>query len=219
MTIPNTAGWSFLGPGSEWLWALLQVAVLAATGLLIFGQLRAIRTANALSELRGCHARWDSAHMSRARLSAATRLRQSSNANMDRSMSLIAESFADLYSLRGRGVLSERDVMEAWAARSDGWWALLGPAVTRYRDEERSRRLYLGFEELATLSRRKAAHWGITVVGTDAAIRATLIEKAIERARANLDAGDVVPAIPGAPASGPAPTLTGIGKAIGRLLG
>lgn len=79
MKIINTDGMAFLGPGSAWFWALLQVAVLGATGLLVLAQLRAIRTANALSELRGFPARWDSPRMSRARLGAATRLRNASD--------------------------------------------------------------------------------------------------------------------------------------------
>lgn len=132
-------------------------------------------------------------------------------------MTLIAEFFSDLYSLSDRGVLAERDVMEAWAAHCDGWWVLLGPAVVRNRDEERSQMLYLGFEELATLSRRKATSWGMPAAGTDAAARAALIEKAFRRAQTDPDPIDEPPVASGHPGRGPTPFLAQIGRAIARL--
>ena len=48
MKIINTDGMALLGPGSEWVWAMLQFGVLAATGYAIYRQLRAQHSANAL---------------------------------------------------------------------------------------------------------------------------------------------------------------------------
>ena len=190
MTIVNTETMAFFGPGSEWLWALLQVLVIGVTLFFVYGQLRAIRMANALSELRKLAERWESRNMIQAGLLAATQLRDSPQAAMSRPASLIAEFFSDMHSLRDRGVLDEREVMEAWAARCDSWWVLLGPLVGPYRTAERSEKLYLGFEDLAKFTRRRAASWGITPARTDEASRAVLIETAIQRAKAALDSLD-----------------------------
>ena len=40
MTLINTDGMSFIGPGSEWLWAALTGLILAGTGVAIYRQLR-----------------------------------------------------------------------------------------------------------------------------------------------------------------------------------
>jgi len=40
VTLINTDGMSFIGPGSEWLWAALTGLVLAGTGVAIYRQLR-----------------------------------------------------------------------------------------------------------------------------------------------------------------------------------
>ena len=190
MTIVNTDGMAFIGPGSEWLWLMLQALIIGATLFFVYRQLTAMRMANALSELRKFAERWESRNMIEACLLAATQLRDSPEAAMSRPTSSIAEFFSDMYSLRDRGVLHERDVMEAWAARCDGWWVLLGPLVDPYRIAERSEKLYLGFEDLAKFTRRHAASWGMTPAGTDEASRAALIETAIQRAKAALDSVD-----------------------------
>jgi len=187
LKIINTEGMAFLGPGSEWFWAMVQALIIGFTLVFIFQQLHAMKLANALGEMRKLTERWESTSMAQARLSVAVDLRDSTEKPMTHAARSIAELFSDIYALRDRGVLSDRDVMEAWAARCDGWWVLLGPTVTRFRTAEASEKLYLGFEELAKSARWKAAKWGMTPAGTDDASRGALIATAIKRAQATIE--------------------------------
>ena len=49
MRIVNLDGMAIFGPGSEWLWTMVQFLALLMTGLAIFRQLRAQRRANDLT--------------------------------------------------------------------------------------------------------------------------------------------------------------------------
>jgi hypothetical protein len=48
VTLVNTSGMAFFGPGSEWFWAALQFTALAITFIAIYRQLRVARSARAV---------------------------------------------------------------------------------------------------------------------------------------------------------------------------
>jgi hypothetical protein len=160
MNLVNTNGMSLLGPGSEWFWGAVQAVIIGITLIFIRQQLTAMKMATRLGEMRKLEQRWESLSIAQARLSTAIGLRDSPDQPMTREARSIAEVFSDIYALRDRGVISEREVMEAWASRCDGWWVLLGPTVDRFRTAESSKKLYLGFQELAKSARKKARKWG-----------------------------------------------------------
>jgi hypothetical protein len=75
LKIINTEGMAFLGPGSEWFWAMVQALIIGFTLVFIFQQLHAMKLANALGEMRKLTERWESMSMVQARLSVAVDLR------------------------------------------------------------------------------------------------------------------------------------------------
>ncbi len=68
MTFINTEGLAIFGPGSEWLWTMAQFLALAITGLAIFRQLQAQRSAQKVNTLVGLVQQYDSERMVRHRL-------------------------------------------------------------------------------------------------------------------------------------------------------
>ena len=57
MTLINTKGMAFFGPGSEWFWAALQFTALLITFVAIYRQLRITRSARAVEQVAGVHPR------------------------------------------------------------------------------------------------------------------------------------------------------------------
>ena len=75
MTLINTAGMSFIGPGSEWFWTALGVVIAAVTLLGIYRQLRLQLGAGAIEQMETINKEFQSEQMSRARLAVLLALR------------------------------------------------------------------------------------------------------------------------------------------------
>jgi hypothetical protein len=68
VTLINTNGMAFIGPGSEWFWAAVSGLVLAITFLAIFRQLQLQRDAAAIQQLEDIEHEWSSERLARAKL-------------------------------------------------------------------------------------------------------------------------------------------------------
>ncbi|MFZ0919699.1 MAG: hypothetical protein WAN83_06430, partial [Candidatus Dormiibacterota bacterium] len=75
MTLINTKGMAFFGPGSEWFWAALQFTALLITFVAIYRQLRIARSASAVAQAAEYRARFDSERMRRHRLGILVAIR------------------------------------------------------------------------------------------------------------------------------------------------
>src|SRR5262245_46560060 len=67
VTLINTDGMSFIGPGSEWFWTALSAIVVAVTFLAIFRQLQLQRSAAAIDQLNDLIHEWSSERLCRAK--------------------------------------------------------------------------------------------------------------------------------------------------------
>src|SRR6185436_4158338 len=75
VTLINTDGMSFIGPGSEWFWTALGVIIAAVTLLGIDRQLRLQLGAGAIQEMEPINQQFQSEQMSRARRAVLIALR------------------------------------------------------------------------------------------------------------------------------------------------
>ena len=71
MKIINTDGLVLFGPGSEWLWFMLQFLALATTFYAIYRQLRLQASQGAVEQVEGLNREYDSERMLRYRLAIA----------------------------------------------------------------------------------------------------------------------------------------------------
>ena len=71
MKILNTDGLVLFGPGSEWLWFMLQFLALATTFYAIYRQLRLQASHGAVEQVEGLNREYDSERMLRYRLAIA----------------------------------------------------------------------------------------------------------------------------------------------------
>jgi len=129
--IINTDGLVLFGPGSEWLWFMLQFAALTVTGIAVYRQFRAQRAGNAFAQIQALEEMWSSERMRNIKL----RLAEALNG--------------------GRGYL-ERGVLfsgsNALGVEVARWWSVLEDWVRRgqkeYGPDEGA-----GFERLAAQAR------------------------------------------------------------------
>ena len=68
MTLINTNGMAFIGPGSEWFWTALSGIVLAVTFLGIYRQLSLARNANAFEQRNRIMEEFNSERVTRYKL-------------------------------------------------------------------------------------------------------------------------------------------------------
>ena len=68
MTLINTNGMAFIGPGSEWFWTAISGLVLAITFVAIWRQLQLQRSATTFQQAIDLSREWDSEPLLRARL-------------------------------------------------------------------------------------------------------------------------------------------------------
>jgi hypothetical protein len=132
MTLINTKGMAFFGPGSEWFWAALQFTALAITFIAIYRQLRIARSARAVDQVQGFSRRFGDERMARYRLEILVALRDGMEIPLGVGIALTNEheNAATL------GRFGHIDVKLLWDSLSIDfqiWWIVMQPVVTRGR--------------------------------------------------------------------------------------
>lgn len=145
MTIFNLHGMAIFGPGSEWLWAMIEAAALSITGIAIYRQLRAAGAANALNAAASLDARWSSETHLRMRLAALIHF-AGHQPGWPPTLTEIGNFFEDLATLQNHGHLRLEDTWEEWGRSVQIWWALARPMVLE--DRARDPALFTGWERL-----------------------------------------------------------------------
>ena len=122
----------FIGPGSEWFWAMAQFLVVIVTLLGIYRQLRAQGAANALQQMEALQGQWASDWLRYTRLSLAVALKDGelNDETMVKARPLL-NFFANLDELREAGHIRAEDI--AWGQTIQMWVAALGPLIERER--------------------------------------------------------------------------------------
>ena len=130
MTFINTDGMAFIGPGSEWFWAMTQLVVVSITLLAIYRQVSAQGAANALQQLDSFNDHWESDRMLRTRLQLVLHLRRGDGFDaLFPYLTTFVRFFDDLAALREKGHVQTEYIHEAWGRTIQFWWALLAPTV------------------------------------------------------------------------------------------
>ena len=128
MTLINTDGMAFIGPGSEWFWTALSGIVLAVTFLAIYRQLRLQSSQAAIDQLNEIELEYNSERLLRHQLDVLLALQ----AGVDPaqlptgSAAAIANYFEKLGQLVHEGHVDAR-LVGGLALKTQIWWATLEP--------------------------------------------------------------------------------------------
>ena len=183
MTIINTDGMSFIGPGSEWFWTALGVIIAAVTLLGIYRQLRLQLGAGAIEQMETINKEFQSEQMSRARLSVLTALRDGTAAtDLPPAANDIANFWERVGYLVRAGHVDRVLVNQYFDASIRAWWGWLAPATEAARARDDDPALHENFEWLEGLMREMDRKAGKTAT-FDEANRASLLPLYIERNR------------------------------------
>jgi hypothetical protein len=150
MSVINTEGLSLFGPGSEWLWSMLQFVVVAVTLLGIYSQLRVSRSANAFAQLDVLEHELRAERLVRVRLRCLIALRDEGPTADLRSVGYPVSAFWEKTgSLARAGHIETSMLREAIGSSCQAWWALLAPSLLRDRETDGDPTVWAHFEWLA----------------------------------------------------------------------
>jgi hypothetical protein len=150
VTLINTDGMSFIGPGSEWFWTALSGIILAVTFLAIYRQLSLARSANAFAQLSALEEEWQGERLLRKRVAALVALREgAAPAEIpDAPAGALANYWEKVGSLARAGHVAPSVVAEGLGG-ADSWWGILAPWVAKVRAADANPELYEHFEWIA----------------------------------------------------------------------
>jgi hypothetical protein len=151
VTLINTDGMSFIGPGSEWFWTAVSGVVLAVTFIAIYRQLRLARDGEAIRMLDSFYAEWNSERMLRYRLDVLRWIKAGRTAGTQPRGPLggIGNFWEKLGTLGHRGHLDTVLLWDGFGSDSVVTWYDLEQFVQRDRDATGDPRYFEHFEWLA----------------------------------------------------------------------
>ena len=163
MTLINTDGMAFIGPGSEWFWTAISGIVLAVTFLAIYRQLSLQRSASAREQLDSTDREWRTELFTRCKLDVLIALSNGTeSAGVPAGAALtIALYWERIAALAQAGHLDPRLLHQFNGGACPVWWVALEPFVRKVRIENEDPTEYRGFEwlagKMAELDRRAGA--------------------------------------------------------------
>ena len=137
MKIFNFEGMAIFGPGSEWLWVMLQFLALSLTGFAIYRQLRTQSSANALHALESQVSEWNSERMLRMRLALLMHIAEGkprAALGLPPGLVPVGNFFDGIATLQGHGHLRMDDTWENWGDTAQYWWAVATPFLGPMRE-------------------------------------------------------------------------------------
>ena len=145
MTIVNTNGMAFFGPGSEWFWTAISGLILVVTFLAIYRQLRIARSAAAYGQLDAFERELDSERMIRNELDLLVALRDRADpADVPPGAAYVIGGFWEkIAALVRSGHLDSRLLTAGSLTSVNLWW----PAMAAYARRERTARVQPAFLE------------------------------------------------------------------------
>jgi len=171
VTLINTDGMAFIGPGSEWFWTAVSGLILAGTFIAIYRQLRIARNASAVGQVDLFYREWVSERYTRYTLEVFIALRDGTDrAKVPEGAAKALTNFWEKVATLTRGGHLDRKLL--WndlSAACELWWAVLAPFVRRWRTAEGDLRYWENFEWLAGLMaemdrRAGVQNWGDTTI-------------------------------------------------------
>jgi hypothetical protein len=155
VTIINTEGLVLFGPGSEWLWFMLQFAAISLTGIAVYRQFRAQRAGNAFAQIQALEEQWRSERMRSIKLRLAQALKGGNDPDTDLLAGEVMAFFDQLDFLYRRGFVETGVLFGYSSALGEDvarWWSVLEGTVRRAQEEYGAQEA-AGFERLAVQAR------------------------------------------------------------------
>lgn len=152
MTLINWSG-AIFGPGSEWLWSMLQFIIVVVTLFGIYRQMVNARGSAVLARQETFFARWQSPTLALARLRVLIALRDGSYEAGDVNATEVLMFMENLASLREAGGYSDEALDGEWSWVIRPWWRLLEPQIRADRQSLHPR-VWSGFEDMEMVCRR-----------------------------------------------------------------
>jgi hypothetical protein len=134
VTLINTKGMAFFGPGSEWFWAALQFTALAVTFVAIYRQVRIARGARAVEQVEKYSTQYGSERMHRHRLAIFIAVRDGMEIPVW-AASTVGDFFETLAWLSRSGDLDIKLLWNALGHSARIWWTVLEPFISSARAE------------------------------------------------------------------------------------
>jgi hypothetical protein len=129
VTLVNTKGMAFFGPGSEWFWAALQFTALAITFIAIYRQLQSARSARAVEQVEGYRRQLDGEQMARYQLAILVAIRDRQEIP-DAAGLTVGNYFETLGSLSREGHVDMKLLWNSVSFPTLIWWTVLEATQT-----------------------------------------------------------------------------------------
>jgi hypothetical protein len=202
LTLINTTGMAFLGPGSEWFWAMLQFFVVAITLFAILGQLRAQRSTSVYDQWAARHQDWMDPEFRESVLAFLIDIEGRAIADgLPRSAARVANWFDGLGYLVSQGHIRATDVWNDFRRTIGWWWALMSPYIERDRVRSQSQQLFEWFEDLERkMQKIDLDKTGRLSVVDPETVSAAIDNRLAELQRAREAAQGIIPTRKGVPA-------------------
>ena len=176
MTLINTDGLAFIGPGSEWFWTMLQFIALANTFSAIYRQLRAQHSASKYEQMTAWDREWEEPRMVRNKLALLLEIEhRDPTAGHPRANEEVPDFFERVGYLVSRGHLTAEDFWNDARPVVGFYWGVLSPYIEHDRAAGGDPSIYRWFEWLELEMRRIDVKRTGRAVVFDAANRASEI--------------------------------------------
>jgi hypothetical protein len=179
VTLINTDGMSFIGPGSEWFWTALTGIVLAITFIALYRQLRLQAHASAVEQIESFVREANSEEMNRYVLELLVAMRDNKDpTDLPRGAAYGVANFWEKFATLAR--FGHRDlklIWQVWPAIVQSDWATLAPWIRKERAEVGDSALWEQLEWLAGVMAdldRRAGRSPITPEGAGRGIDYTI---------------------------------------------
>jgi hypothetical protein len=176
------------GPGSEWLWSMLQFVVVAVSLLGLYRQLRESGSHGAIRLLETFSAEWESPLMVRHRLDFLVSVQRSDDpAEVSQSAATAIMNWWEKVATLARRRDLDRNLLAAtWGGNCQYWWTLFAPVVYNEREVLGDKEVIADWEWLAGYCARRDARSGGGVV-FDAPFVAGIRDSQIARLREQIE--------------------------------
>ena len=163
MTLINTDGMSFIGPGSEWFWTAASAIIVGITLVAIYRQLVLARGASAREQLNSTGREWNSERFALCQLEVLRARRDSLDpASIPSSAAFEIAGFWERIAALARGGHLDPKLLHTYnGGACPVWWVALAPFVRQVRvinDDETEYKYFEWLAEaMAELDRRAGA--------------------------------------------------------------
>lgn len=149
------SGLVLIGPGSEWLWAMVGNAVLVVTLVGLYVQVRAERASRIFEQVKSLEQEWNARAFQCTRLQALIDIEhRPTSSGMPNQANLVAGWFDRLGLLVRKGHVHQEDVVGSFAEAILSWWTLTSPYIAHDRSRFGAQTHLSDFEQLADRMRR-----------------------------------------------------------------